>query len=95
MVSLAIALIHHILYSMTDYEKQAARKAGAERQSLPAPGFPEIKSLEEFSWKDEEPLKLRLFKPKYHLTMGTLRDCLFYEVLWGSTNFVKCDHMLM
>jgi len=26
--------------------------------------------LKDFDWKTTEPLKLRPFKPKYHLTMG-------------------------
>lgn len=52
----------------------AAKKAGANQQYLEAPGFPEIEPLEKSSWQEQEPLKLRFFKPKYFLTMG--RFCL-------------------
>ena len=50
-------------------KNKAARAAGA---SLPAPEFPTIESLEGFDWKTTEPIKIRPFKPKYHLTMGML-----------------------
>lgn len=48
----------------------AAKKAGADRQWCDAPAFPEIERLEGFKWQDTAPVKLRAFKPKYHLTMG-------------------------
>lgn len=34
------------------------------------PGFPPVETLENFDWKTTEPIKLRPFKPIYHLTMG-------------------------
>lgn len=47
-----------------------AAKSGANKEYLDAPDFPEIERLENFDWKSEEHMKLRAFKPKYHLTMG-------------------------
>jgi hypothetical protein len=29
-----------------------------------------IEALQNFDWKTTEPIKIRPFKPKYHLTMG-------------------------
>ena len=54
----------------------AAKKAGATREFLDAPEFPEIERLGNFDWKQEEPIKLRLFKPKYYLTMGKFASTL-------------------
>lgn len=51
-------------------KQQEAKKAGANRPWCDAPGFPEIEQLEGFKWQDAAPIKLRTFKPKYHLTMG-------------------------
>lgn len=35
-----------------------------------------IEPLHDFDWKSTEPLKIRPFKPKYHLTMGTpMKKC--------------------
>ncbi|KAL1987915.1 hypothetical protein VTN96DRAFT_1899 [Rasamsonia emersonii] len=46
-----------------------ARKTSKIR-TLKAPDFPPIEPLENFDWKTTEPLKIRPFKPKYHLTMA-------------------------
>ena len=47
-----------------------AKEKGSNKPYLDAPDFPEITGLEGFDWKLEDPLKLRVFKPKYYLTMG-------------------------
>ena len=49
---------------------QKASNVAQNIGGLDAPGFPPIEELENFDWKEIEPLKLRPFKPKYHLTMG-------------------------
>jgi hypothetical protein len=51
-------------------KQQTAAKAGYEKRYIKAPEFPEVKELPEFDWQTTEPLKLRPFKPRYHLTMG-------------------------
>lgn len=51
-------------------KKKAAKEAGADKQYIEAPDFPEIQSLPKFNWHHENPIKIRNFKPKYHLTMG-------------------------
>lgn len=33
--------------------------------------YPPVEPLPDFEWQKKEPLKLRPFKPKYHLTMST------------------------
>lgn len=53
--------------------QKTAAKAGANKPYLDAPDFPEIEPLENFDWQKEEPIKLRRFSPKYHLTMGELK----------------------
>jgi hypothetical protein len=47
-----------------------AKKAGYEKRYLKAPEFPDVEEQSDFDWKTTEPLQLRPFKPKYHLTMG-------------------------
>lgn len=48
------------------------RKVSRNRKSrfLESPGFPLPTGLNDFDWATKEPLKLRPFKPKYHLTMA-------------------------
>jgi hypothetical protein len=46
------------------------KRIGYEKRYLRAPEFPEVEELVDFDWKTTEPLQLRPFKPKYHLTMG-------------------------
>ncbi|RMZ90954.1 hypothetical protein DV736_g1805, partial [Chaetothyriales sp. CBS 134916] len=47
-----------------------AEKAGRGRRYLAAPDFPPVEELADFDYKTTEPIKLRPFKPKYHLTMA-------------------------
>lgn len=65
----------------------AAAKAGANQQWCNAPGFPEIERLEDFKWQDAAPVKLRAFKPKYHLTMGESTMAEYRRIL--------CESILM
>uniref|UniRef100_A0A093VUX8 Uncharacterized protein n=1 Tax=Talaromyces marneffei PM1 TaxID=1077442 RepID=A0A093VUX8_TALMA len=48
------------------------RKVQTHKKSrfLESPGFPLPESLNGFDWATKEPLQLRPFKPKYHLTMA-------------------------
>ena len=41
-----------------------------KHSALPAPNFPKVTELEDFDLAQTEPIKLRSFKPKYHITMG-------------------------
>lgn len=64
------------IYTYEDYltpPQKASKKAGYEKRYLRAPEFPPIEEQSAFDWKTTEPLQLRPFKPKYHLTMGELR----------------------
>ena len=51
-------------------KSKEAKKAGYEKRYLKASEFPEIEEQPDFDWKSTEPLQLRPFRPKYHLTMG-------------------------
>ena len=51
-------------------KQKEAKRIGNEKRYLKAPEFPEIEEQPDFDWKTTEPLKIRPFKPKYHLTMG-------------------------
>ena len=53
----------------TDFLQDEAKKM-PQHSALPAPDFPTVTEREKFDLKTTEPLKLRPFKPKYHLTMG-------------------------
>lgn len=67
-----VMFVFFIFMTVRQFRSKMAesKKAGADRKWCDAPGFPEIDRLEDFKWQDEAPVKLRAFKPKYHLTMG-------------------------
>jgi len=68
-VGMCVVFIVLAIRQVVSKNKEANEK-GANRRYLDAPDFPEVESLGKFEWEKEEPIKLRLFKPKYHLTMG-------------------------
>jgi len=68
-VGLFVVFVVMAIRQIVSKNKEASQK-GVDKKYLDAPDFPEIESLGNFDWKKEDPLKLRLFKPKYHLTMG-------------------------
>lgn len=63
-------------------EREKAKKSPTNQPYLEAKDFPEIEALEKFNFEDEEPIKLRQFKPKYFMTMGKLRPDMSAD----------CDH---
>lgn len=67
-----ILLVFFLLLAFNQIRrKQAeAKRAGYEKRFLKAPEFPEIEEQPDFDWKSTEPLQLRPFKAKYHLTMA-------------------------
>lgn len=71
-VAMFVLFVFLAIRQVVSKNKEAAKK-GAKREYLDAPDFPEVERLAKFDWKREEPIKLRLFKPKYHLTMGESR----------------------
>ncbi|EAW21402.1 heme-dependent oxidative N-demethylase family protein [Aspergillus fischeri NRRL 181] len=56
--------IHHLISSPGD------RDTGIDIRILSQEGYPPITPLPNFNWETTEPLALRPFKPKYHLTMA-------------------------
>lgn len=48
---------------------KASEQAGLDKRALKAPTFPPIEEQPTFDYKTTSPIKLRPFKPKYHLTM--------------------------
>jgi hypothetical protein len=77
----------------THHKQRTYRKAGHDARYLPAPDFPKIDEQVGFDYTTTEPLKLRPFKPKYHLTMGTRSALplsrLPYRVLVAFSHFSK------
>ncbi|EXJ57278.1 hypothetical protein A1O7_07625 [Cladophialophora yegresii CBS 114405] len=67
-----ILLIVFLLLAFNQIRRKQneAKKAGFEKRYLKAPEFPEVEELPDFDWRTTEPLQLRPFKPKYHLTMA-------------------------
>ncbi|OCT46961.1 hypothetical protein CLCR_02451 [Cladophialophora carrionii] len=67
-----ILLIVFLLLAFNQIRRKQneAKKAGYEKRYLKAPEFPEVEEQPDFDWKTTEPLQLRPFKPKYHLTMA-------------------------
>lgn len=51
-------------------KQDAAKQAGYEKRYIKAPEFPDVEEQPDFDLDKTEPLKLRPFKPKFHLTMG-------------------------
>jgi hypothetical protein len=51
-------------------KQKAAEKYGYENRCIKRPEFPPVEEQPDFEWEKTEPIKLRPFKPKYHLTMG-------------------------
>lgn len=71
MISVVMFVFFIVMATRTWFSKQkAAKESGADKQYIEAPDFPAIESLPKFDWRNENPIKLRTFKPKYHLTMG-------------------------
>lgn len=54
----------------TDDVQASAKKYRHDNRFLPNPDFPTINEQTSFDHTTTEPIKLRPFKPKYHLTMG-------------------------
>jgi hypothetical protein len=59
-------------------------KSGVE-QSDPLAAYHAIDPLPDFDWKSTPPIKLRPFKPKYHLTMG---ECWSRDPIRGVDQYV-------
>jgi len=51
-------------------KQKAAEKYGYDNRFIKRPEFPPVEEQLDFEWEKTEPIKLRPFKPKYHLTMG-------------------------
>ena len=49
---------------------QSNEKKNAPEQEDPLRTYQDIEPLHDFDWESTPPMKLRPFKPKYHLTMG-------------------------
>jgi hypothetical protein len=49
-------------------------KKNASEQDDPLRAYRDIEPLHDFDWESTPPMKLRPFKPKYHLTMGKGRE---------------------
>jgi hypothetical protein len=58
----------------TAIPQQNEEKKAAEREG-PLKAYQDIEPLENFDWESTPPMKLRPFKPKYHLTMGKESRC--------------------
>jgi hypothetical protein len=46
----------------------------APEQDDPLNAYQDIEPLHDFGWESTPPIKLRPFKPKYHLTMGKVES---------------------
>lgn len=71
-----LSIFYTIRYTFLNYIVSSLANTGQEPpkrlkkgSTLDAPGFPQVEPLMTFDWEKAEPLKIRPFKPKYHLTM--------------------------
>lgn len=65
-VFLAIAGVFFAFVQKANLTKQQRNYKDDTKDSF----YPPIEPLPHFDWKSEDPVKIRPFKPKYHLTMG-------------------------
>lgn len=58
--------------------REARKATPVNEEACETDPYSSITPLEDFDWRETEPLKFRPFKPKYHLTMGNafLSSCL-------------------
>lgn len=72
-----------------DSPLQTPKKAHVEGAAGTLQEYPPVEPLAEFKWEETEPIQLRPFKPKYHLTMcmWTFRRTLriFHDTVAFST----------
>lgn len=74
---LASAALFCLVYRYVTYHcgtntaiPQSDEKKKALEQQDPLRAYQDIEPLNDFDWESTPPMKLRPFKPKYHLTMG-------------------------
>ena len=75
--SLASAVVLWLVYRYVTIHRstnaavsQSNEKRDAAEQEDPLRAYQDIEPLHDFDWESTPPMKLRPFKPKYHLTMG-------------------------
>ena len=58
--------------TVTSFAQTVKQKSVEKNEDTdPLDAYNDIIPLTGFEWRDSEPIKIRPFKPKYHLTMGT------------------------
>ena len=80
---LASAVVFWLVYRYVTYHRgintaisQSNGEKKASEQENPLRVYQDIEPLHDFDWESTPPLKLRPFKPKYHLTMGKVQSSL-------------------
>jgi hypothetical protein len=75
--SLVLATVLRLLYRYLQHRRTSITAKSlsndgknAAEQEDPLAAYDAIEPLKDFDWKTKPPLKLRPFKPRYHLTMG-------------------------
>jgi hypothetical protein len=75
--SLVLATVLRLLYRYLQHRRTSITAKSlsndgknAAEQEDPLAAYDAIEPLKDFDWKTTPPLKLRPFKPRYHLTMG-------------------------
>jgi hypothetical protein len=88
--SLVLATVLRLLYRYLQHRRTSITAKSlsndgknAAEQEDPLAAYDAIEPLKDFDWKTTPPLKLRPFKPRYHLTMG--KDDSSQAVLVTST----------
>jgi hypothetical protein len=99
-VSLVSAIVLWLVYRYLQHRRTAneaeassndGKNAAEQADSLAA--YDAIEPLKDFDWKTTPPLKLRPFKPKYHLTMGERHSSqyMYLILLTDSTNHAALE----
>jgi hypothetical protein len=94
--SLVLATVLRLLYRYLQHRRTSITAKSlsndgknAAEQEDPLAAYDAIEPLKDFDWKTTPPLKLRPFKPRYHLTMGERHSSHYMYLLSLTTSFKK------
>jgi hypothetical protein len=78
---LASTALFWLVYRYVTYSRgantaipQSNEKKNVSEQEDALKAYQDIEPLHDFDWESTPPMKLRPFKPKYHLTMGKISN---------------------
>lgn len=80
-------LLWHLLYRRLSSKKLDQEQVLNEKTAAVDP-YEDIEPLHDFDWRSTPPIKVRPFKPKYHLTMA-LENCPLSELIENDNTYLE------